>query len=244
MNINWTKLQKLFISRWGVFIPFFIIVFSVILLNSFLNDFVFASKKEYKASASLFLMQARQDNLMQNMLSFYGSWQNTERDLITAILNSNTLAEKVIYELNLNLPYWKKTMEKSPDKSTLINLLKGAIQTKVSSGQSFGRGSDSNSQIFIVSANMPEYEAAYDVLNGYLKALANFLKQNSINTSYFVLDPPSKDEQISNNSIGLNYFIGMLRKNIISLIAGTCILGAGWILFGEWRKNKFADLKL
>lgn len=243
MNINWTKLQNLFISRWGVFIPFFIIVFTVILSNSFLNDFVFASKKEYKASASLFLMQAGQDNLMQNMRSFYGGWQNTERDLITAILNSNTLAEKVVYELNLSMPYWKKTMEKSPGKSTLINLLKGAIQTGASGRQTLERGS-SSSQIFIVSATMPQYDAAYDVLNGYLKALANFLKQNSINTSYFVLDPPSKDTQISAKSIGLNYFIGILRKNIVNLIVATFVLGTGWILFGEWRKNKFADLKL
>jgi len=267
MQINWNKLFNLLIGKWKVFVVLFIVLLTVSVIADFTKDYFFVRDKV--ARATLLLIKPRGDGLSQEIDKFIGGgyMSRGEAGVIGAIMDSNALAKEAVLEVNLDLPYWQQEIEKMREKgvsvevnapglkveeSALGDFVAGRIRGAINSGGKRGSesndvfnlfGQTSNSQIFVISAAMPDYAVAADVVNSYVKALARFLNNKSLGMSFIILDPPTEAGRASGRKIGWRYFYNKINKKMPPSLVGAFLLCIVWILFLEWRKDKLVSFK-
>jgi uncharacterized protein involved in exopolysaccharide biosynthesis len=142
---------------------------------------------------------------------------STPADRLLVFLKSRTIAEMVIKRFDLvkvfNEHIWDaaKKAWKNPEKPPL---LEDAVRKLGSSVTSFKKGREG---AITITVEWKDPKLAADIANYYVAALAEFMKDKSVNTTVQIIDRAVPAEKKSSPRIGRN----MLNAGFISLMIGA-----------------------
>jgi uncharacterized protein involved in exopolysaccharide biosynthesis len=141
---------------------------------------------------------------------------STPADRLLVYLKSRTIAEMVIKRFDLvkvfNERKWDAAKEawKDPEKPPL---LEDAVKKLNSSVTSFKKGREGS---ITITVEWKDPKLAADIANYYVAALAEFMKDKSVNTTVQIIDRAVPAEKKSRPLIGMN----MALTAIISILIG------------------------
>ena len=140
-------------------------------------------------------------------------------DKILVLLKSRTIAERVVKRFDLirvfNESKWdaSKGAWKNPEKPPLLEDAVKDLEKKVTSFKKSKEGA------ITISIEWKDPKLAAEMANYYVSALAEFMKNKSINTTIQIIDPAVPSERKSWPKAGLNTALA----GVLSLFTGVII---------------------